>query len=93
MRKIWILTLTVCLLIMAIGLLPIHGEAEIYDNVLRLHVLANSDSENDQALNRVGDVLMCMKMFRFIDDTPVRFNHPTGQCTAQAFDFHGLSVR
>ena len=50
MRKIWILTLTVCLLIMAIGLLPVHGEAEIYDNVLRLHVLANSDSEADQAL-------------------------------------------
>ena len=50
MRKLWILTLTVCLLITAIGLLPVHGEAEIYDNVLRLHVLANSDSEADQAL-------------------------------------------
>jgi stage II sporulation protein R len=30
--------------------LPVHGEAEIYDNVIRLHVLANSDSEEDQAL-------------------------------------------
>ena len=50
MQKIWILTLTVCLLIVSIGLLPVHGEAEIYDNVLRLHVLANSDSEADQAL-------------------------------------------
>lgn len=30
--------------------LPIHGESEIYDSVLRLHVIANSDSEEDQAL-------------------------------------------
>ena len=30
--------------------LPIHGEADIYDTVVRLHVLANSDSEADQAL-------------------------------------------
>lgn len=30
--------------------LPIHGEEEIYDSVLRLHVIANSDSEEDQAL-------------------------------------------
>lgn len=50
MQKIWILTLTVCLLIVTIGLLPVHGETEIYDNVLRLHVLANSDSEADQDL-------------------------------------------
>ena len=50
MRKVWILTLTVCLLALTIGFLPVHGEEEIYDNVLRLHVLANSDSESDQAL-------------------------------------------
>ena len=30
--------------------LPIHGEQEIYDSVVRLHVLANSDTEEDQAL-------------------------------------------
>ncbi len=59
MRKIWILTLTVCLLIVSIGLLPVHGEAEIYDNVLRLHVLANSDSEADQALKlEVRDAIL-----------------------------------
>ena len=33
-----------------ISILPIHGEAKIYDTVVRLHVLANSDSEQDQAL-------------------------------------------
>ena len=38
------------LLIAAFSILPIHGEAQIYDEVIRLHVLANSDSDEDQAL-------------------------------------------
>ena len=59
MRKICIFTLTLCTLFLLIGLLPIHGEAQIYDNVLRLHVLANSDSEEDQALKlEVRDALL-----------------------------------
>ncbi len=28
---------------------PVHGEEEIYDSILRLHVIAQSDSPNDQA--------------------------------------------
>jgi stage II sporulation protein R len=36
--------------VMLIGLLPVHGEWRIYDEVIRLHVLANSDSDEDQAL-------------------------------------------
>ncbi|MBQ7378363.1 MAG: stage II sporulation protein R [Clostridia bacterium] len=32
------------------SVLPIHGEQKIYESVVRLHVLANSDSEQDQAL-------------------------------------------
>ena len=32
------------------ALLPSAEDAEIYDNVIRLHVLANSDSDEDQAL-------------------------------------------
>ncbi len=50
MRKSLILLLTLCTVFLLIGLLPVHGETEIYDNVLRLHILANSDSEEDQAL-------------------------------------------
>ena len=38
------------MLVTAFMILPIHGEAGLYDNVIRLHVLANSDSEEDQAL-------------------------------------------
>ena len=42
-----------------LGLMPVHGEAEIYDSVLRLHVLANSDSDEDQALKlRVRDSIL-----------------------------------
>lgn len=43
--------LTVLLLLVVLGsaYLPVHGETAIYDSVIRLHVLANSDSEEDQA--------------------------------------------
>jgi len=40
----------VVLLMLAMPFLPVRGEGAIYDNTLRLHVLANSDSEEDQAL-------------------------------------------
>lgn len=49
-RKILILLCTVFLLISLLCVLPIHGESLIYDKVLRLHVIANSSSEADQAL-------------------------------------------
>ncbi len=42
-----------------IGLMPVRGEADIYDSVIRLHVLANSDSEEDQALKlQVRDAIL-----------------------------------
>mgnify|MGYP001127431979 CR=1 FL=1 len=45
--------------VMALSFLPIHGETEIYDTVVRLHVLANSDSEEDQALKlKVRDAVL-----------------------------------
>ncbi len=50
MKKILTLTLCLCIVFLFVGLLPVHGEEEIYDSVLRLHVVANSDSEADQAL-------------------------------------------
>lgn len=34
----------------ALMILPIHGESEIYDRVIRLHVLADSDSKQDQEI-------------------------------------------
>jgi stage II sporulation protein R len=64
-----IVLLCVFILCMAIvNVLPIHGEEKIYESVVRLHVLANSDSEEDQALkltvrdavlNKYGTLLNC----------------------------------
>ena len=58
--KKWICAaLAVFFLMLMVSVLPIHGEAEIYDNVIRLHVLANSDSKEDQALKlQVRDAVL-----------------------------------
>ena len=49
-RGVLALLLTLTLLFGATAILPVHGEDEIYDAVVRLHVVANSDSERDQAI-------------------------------------------
>ena len=49
-KKLLICTFILLTVALLAGLFPIHGESEIYDTVVRLHVLANSDSEEDQAL-------------------------------------------
>ena len=42
-----------------IGFMPVRGESEIYRDVLRLHVIAESDSEEDQALKlKVRDAVL-----------------------------------
>lgn len=49
-KKLLICAIAVLFVALLVGALPIHGESEIYDTVVRLHVVANSDSEEDQAL-------------------------------------------
>ena len=49
-NKLLYLILTTCVALLFFTVLPIHGEEKIYDSVIRLHVIANSDSEEDQAL-------------------------------------------
>ena len=50
--------------------LPVHGEGEIYDTVVRLHVRANSDSEEDQALKlRVRDAVLAVTGDLVVDCT------------------------
>ncbi len=45
-------------------LLPLQGEGQIYDSAIRLHVLANSDSEEDQTLKlKVRDNIL-----KFVSD-------------------------
>ena len=49
-KKLLICTFIILALSLFAGMLPIHGESEIYDTVVRLHVIANSDTDEDQAL-------------------------------------------
>ncbi len=57
--KLWLPLSLLLLLTALIAVFPTKGEAEVYDKVIRLHVLANSDSEEDQALKlKVRDALL-----------------------------------
>ncbi len=49
-KQILTILLALSLLTGILAILPIHSESNIYDKVLRLHVIANSDSDEDQAL-------------------------------------------
>lgn len=60
MKKLAILSAAVLILAVIIGTyFPVHGEEELYDKVMRLHVIANSDSEEDQSLKlKVRDAVI-----------------------------------
>ena len=51
--------LAASLILLGTTYLPVHGEAQIYDAVIRLHVIANSDDDGDQALKmQVRDAVL-----------------------------------
>lgn len=49
-KRFYVAIAILLIAMMALSFLPVHGERDIYDTVVRLHVLANSDTEEDQAL-------------------------------------------
>lgn len=53
MKRCISLAVSILVATVLLTFLPIHGEAQIYDNVIRLHVLAVSDSDEDQAVKLV----------------------------------------
>lgn len=58
-KRFYVAIVVLLIALMALSFLPVHGERDIYDTVVRLHVLANSDSEEDQALKlRVRDAVL-----------------------------------
>ena len=58
-KKLLICTIVVLAISLVAGFLPIHGESEIYDTVVRLHVVANSDTDTDQGLKlKVRDAVI-----------------------------------
>lgn len=50
MKKILLPTLSILLSVLVIAAIPTECEAMIYEDTIRLHILANSDSESDQSL-------------------------------------------
>ena len=59
MQRLTTAILILCCLFLFLGLMPVHGENEIYDSVLRLHVIANSNSKEDQELKlKVRDAIL-----------------------------------
>lgn len=50
MKIILAITSSVLAAVLVITFIPVHGEQTIYDNIIRLHVIAKSDSEEDQSL-------------------------------------------
>lgn len=58
-QKILVLCCVLVLCLVVCNILPIHGEEKIYESVVRLHVLANSDSADDQSLKlKVRDAIL-----------------------------------
>ena len=49
-KRFYVAIVILLIAMMALSFLPVHGERAVYDTVVRLHVLANSDTEEDQAL-------------------------------------------
>lgn len=59
MKKILTLVFVFALCLVALNFLPVHGEEAIYNSVIRLHVIAASDSDSDQALKlKVRDAVL-----------------------------------
>jgi len=58
-KAMWLPITALFLLTGLLLILPVGDEGEVYDKVIRLHVLAHSDSEEDQALKlKVRDALL-----------------------------------
>ena len=49
MKKLCYLFLVLLLLVCMLSVLPVNGEEAVFDGVIRLHILANSDNPEDQA--------------------------------------------
>lgn len=61
MKKAIFTVLIAAIITAVIYAVPVNGEAELYNKVVRLHVIANSDSEDDQALKlTVRDAILDM---------------------------------
>ena len=59
MKKIILICTAILVVCSVLPFLPLYGESKVYTDTIRLHVLANSDSDEDQALKlKVRDVVL-----------------------------------
>lgn len=59
MRYILNFSISVLICALVLSVVPTNGEEHVYEDVIRLHVIANSDSEDDQSLKlKVRDALV-----------------------------------
>lgn len=81
-----------------LNFLPVHGEEKIYDNTVRLHVIAASDREEDQALKlKVRDSILALVSEKLcgVDDTAVACSIISGmtddieQCAEETLSSEG----
>ena len=73
MNKLLTVIAVFCVAVLLTFLLPTHGEAEVYDNVIRLHVIANSNSEEDQSLKlKVRDAVLAAANGISVDTSDVK---------------------
>lgn len=50
MKYLLSVSCTVIVITILLSVIPVNGEEEVYENMIRLHVIANSDSEEDQQI-------------------------------------------
>ncbi len=70
MKALITFTSLVLVLAVASAALPVNGETELYDNVVRLHVLANSDSDEDQSLKLLVRDAVLEDMREYMSSSP-----------------------
>src|SRR5690554_3744507 len=59
--------------IISMLILPVSGEMEIYDQTIRLHVVANSDTHADQMLKfEIRDEIL-LDVAKYLDDCNTKF--------------------
>ena len=77
MKRIVYCALVMLVATLVLAALPTDAEAEIYEDTIRLHILANSDSKEDQALKiKIRDKLLieygeCLNKFGTKDEAEV----------------------
>ena len=68
MKKTVAYVICVLLSTLFIAAMPLNGEEKLYDNVIRLHILANSDTEQDQSLKiKVRDEILARYSERLME--------------------------